>query len=292
MTRQLREVAEIVGQSEPPTFDNTFAALERSGQLLTRVLRVFAAVTSANTNDRLQAVQADKAPRLAEHSDSIYLDDGLFARVRNVYDRRDALALTPEQRRLVERYHLDFVRAGARLASPAKARLRELNREEATLTTEFQSRLLEANKAASITVEDVGQLDGLSPEDVASAAQLAAGRGAPEPLGARDPEHDAAAGARVLARPRPPLPAVRSVGPPRGPRRSRRHARNHRSAGGASRRARGTAGVRERRRLRARRSDGEDTGGRDAPPSSGRRARGGKGPPRRRPAAVDDRRVG
>lgn len=177
MTRQLREVAEIVAQSEAPTFENTFAALERSGQLLTRVLRVFAAVTSANTNERLQAIQADEAPRLAEHSDSIYLDDGLFARVRDVYDRRDALALTPEQRRLVERYHLDFVRAGARLAAPEKARLRELNREEATLTTEFQSRLLEANKAASIVVEDVAQLDGLSPEEIASAAQLAAERG-------------------------------------------------------------------------------------------------------------------
>jgi len=180
MSRQLHEVAEIVGQSEAPTFDNTFAALERSGQLLTRVLRVFAAVTSANTNERLQAIQADEAPRLAEHSDSIYLDDGLFARVRDVYDRRDALDLTPEQRRLVERYHLDFVRAGARLAAPAKARLRELNREEATLTTEFQSRLLDANKAASIMVEDVAQLDGLSPEDLASAAQLAAERGTPD----------------------------------------------------------------------------------------------------------------
>ena len=225
MTRQLREVGEIVAQSEPPTFDNTFAALERSGQLLTRVLRVFAAVTSANTNERLQAIQADEAPRLAEHSDSIYLDDGLFARVRDVYDRRDTVALTPEQRRLVERYHLDFVRAGARLAAPDKARLRELNREEATLTTEFQSRLLEANKAASIVVEDVAQLDGLSPEEIASAAQLAAERGTPDSWAARDPEHDAAAGARVPARPRAPLPPVRGVGPPRRPRRSGRYPR-------------------------------------------------------------------
>ncbi len=104
----------------------------------------------------------------------------MFARVRDVYDRRDTLALTPEQRRLVERYHLDFVRAGARLAAPEKARLRELNREEATLTTEFQSRLLEANKAASIVVEDVAQLDGLSPEEIASAAQLATERGTPD----------------------------------------------------------------------------------------------------------------
>src|SRR5262249_9476788 len=130
MRRHLREVAAIAGQTERPTFDNTFAALERSGQLLTRVLRVFAAVTSANTNERLQAIQTDEAPRLAEPSDAIYLDDALFARVRDVYDRREALSLSAEQRRLVERYHLDFVRAGARLAPNDKERLRELNREE------------------------------------------------------------------------------------------------------------------------------------------------------------------
>jgi peptidyl-dipeptidase Dcp len=179
MRRHLSEVAAIAGQSEPPTFDNTFAALERSGQLLTRVLRVFAAVTSANTNERLQAIQAEEAPKLAAHSDAIYLDDVLFARVRAVYDGRDSLALSAEQHRLVERYHLDFVRAGARLAAEDKERLRELNREEATLTTEFQNRLLEANKEASITIDEVAQLDGLSHEDIASAAQLAAERGVP-----------------------------------------------------------------------------------------------------------------
>src|SRR5262249_31546582 len=116
-------------------------------------------------------------PRLAAHADAIYLDDALFGRVREVYDQRHALALSPEQRRLVERYHLDFVRAGARLAAPEKARLRELNREEATLTTDFPNRLLEANRAASITVDDIAVLDGMTAEDVASAAELAAERG-------------------------------------------------------------------------------------------------------------------
>jgi peptidyl-dipeptidase Dcp len=179
MDRQLSEAAAVTSQDEAPTFDNTIAALERSGQLLTRVLRVFSAITAANTNERLQAVQTEEAPRLAAHADAIYLDDALFARVRDVYDRRDALDLTPEQRRLVERYHLDFVRAGARLGASDKTRLRELNREEATLTTEFQNRLLEANKAASITLDDVAQLDGLTDEDIASAAELAAERGMP-----------------------------------------------------------------------------------------------------------------
>ncbi len=179
MYRHLCEVRQITAQNEAPTFDNTLAALERSGQLLTRVLRVFSAITAANTNDELQAIQTEQAPKLAAHSDAIYLDDALFARVRDVHERRDALDLTPEQHRLVERYHLDFVRAGARLGAADKTRLRELNREEATLATEFQNRLLEANKAASITVDDVARLDGLSDEDVASAAELAAERGTP-----------------------------------------------------------------------------------------------------------------
>ena len=179
INRHLSEVASIVAQPDAPTFDNTLAALERSGQLLTRVMHVFGAITAANTNDRLQAIQTEQAPKLAAHADAIYLDDALFERVRDVFDRRDALALSSEQRRLVERYHLDFVRAGARLAAPEKSRLRELNQEEATLTTEFQTRLLEANKAASVTVDDVAQLEGMSEEDIASAAELAAERGTP-----------------------------------------------------------------------------------------------------------------
>jgi peptidyl-dipeptidase Dcp len=177
MQCQLLEVEAIAANAESPTFDNTMAALERSGQLLTRVLRVFGGITAANTNDRLQAIQTEQAPKLAAHADAIYLDDALFDRVRDIYDRRDALGLTPEQHRLVERYHLDFVRAGARLAPEDKSRLRELNREEATLTAEFQNRLLEANKAGAITVDDVSRLDGLSAEEIASAAELAAERG-------------------------------------------------------------------------------------------------------------------
>ncbi len=125
-----------------------------------------------------------------------------------MHERRDALDLTPEQHRLVERYHLDFVRAGARLGAADKTRLRELNREEATLAIEFQNRLLEANKAASITVDDVARLDGLSEEDVASAAELAAERGTPRPVGAGDLEHDASAGARVPEGSCASLPAV------------------------------------------------------------------------------------
>ena len=177
MRQHLSEVEQIAGQRAAPTFENTLVALERSGQLLTRALKAFGAVTGANTNDTLQAVQRDLAPRLAAHSDAILLNDRLFGRVRDLYDRREMLALAPEQRRLVERYHLDFVRAGARLSDTDKSRLRALNQEESTLSNEFQTRLLAATKAGALLIQDRSELDGLSESDIAAAAETAAERG-------------------------------------------------------------------------------------------------------------------
>lgn len=176
MRRHLREVEEIAACGDAPTFENTLVALERAGELLTRVLKTFGALTSANTNDTLQQVQSDQAPKLAAHNDAILLNDELFRRVRDVYDRREGLGLTPEQRYLVERYHLEFIRAGAELPEPDKARLRALNQEESTLTTEFQNRLLAATKAAAFVIDARGELDGLSDADVAAAAAAAKDR--------------------------------------------------------------------------------------------------------------------
>jgi len=176
MRRQLEEVKAIADGEDSPTFDNTIVALERSGELLTRVLKTFGAVTSANTNDTLQQIQTDQAPKLAAHSDAILLNETLFRRVRAIYERREELALTPEQHHLVERYHLEFIRAGAPLPEDDKARLRALNREESTLTTEFQNRLLAATKAGALVVESRGELDGLSEADVAAAAEAAKDR--------------------------------------------------------------------------------------------------------------------
>jgi peptidyl-dipeptidase Dcp len=173
MRQHLAEVEAIAHQAEPPTFENTLVALERSGVLLTRVLRAFAAVTGANTNDTLQAAQVDLAPKLAGHSDAIYLDEALFRRVRAIYEDRHRLELTAEDRRLIERYHLDFERAGALLDEQDKVRLRELNREESTLTTDFQNRLLAATKSNALIVDDVAQLAGLSESDIAAAAEAA-----------------------------------------------------------------------------------------------------------------------
>ena len=171
--RHLAEVEAIAHQDAAPSFENTIVALERSGQLLSRVVKVFDAITSANTNEFLQEVQAETAPRRAAHYDAIYLDDALFARVDTIYRQRAALGLTQEERYLVERYHDEFVRAGARLSAADKTRLRALNEEESTLTTEFQNRLLAATKAGAVVIEDPSELDGLREAEIAAAAAAA-----------------------------------------------------------------------------------------------------------------------
>src|SRR5437667_2564121 len=173
MRRQLAEVAGIASDTAVPSFDNTIVALEHSGVLLTRAFKVFIAITQANTDDTLQRVQTEEAPRLAAHLDAIHLNDTLFRRVKSVYDRRGDLGLDSVQAFLVERYYRDFVRAGALLPEPDKARLRALNQEESKLATDFQNRLLAATKAGAIIVGDKNELDGLSDAEIAVAAEAA-----------------------------------------------------------------------------------------------------------------------
>ena len=177
MRRQRAELDSIARQQAPPTFENTIVALERTGDLLNRALKVFGAVVQANTNDTLQRVQTEEAPKLAAHSDARYLDARLFQRVHSVYQRRATLNLSPEQNTLVERYHLDFVRAGAQLPESAKDRLRQLNQEEARLSTSFQNKLLAAAKAGALVLDNRSELKGLSEGEVAASAEAAKERG-------------------------------------------------------------------------------------------------------------------
>jgi len=171
--RQLAEADSIADQAAPPTFDNTLVALERSGRLLTRVMNVFNAVTSANTDDTLRAVLTEEAPKLAAHRDAIYLNEKLFQRVKDLYDRRDSLGLEPEQERLAWYYYDQFVRAGAQLSDSDKATLRSLNQVESKLSTEFRNKLLAGTKAGAVVVDDTAKLAGLSTADVAAAAHAA-----------------------------------------------------------------------------------------------------------------------
>src|SRR5215831_21372916 len=114
MKQQIAEIEKIAGQDDAPTFANTIEAMERSGALLTRVNKVFFAIAQANTNDQLQKVQTEEAPKLAAHADAIFLNPKLFARVEAIYDKRDSLAA--DEKFLVERYHRQFVHAGAKLS--------------------------------------------------------------------------------------------------------------------------------------------------------------------------------
>ena len=176
MAAQLHEMQAIAENPAPPTFDNTYAAMERSGLLLERVMQVFRGVTGANTNPALQKVQKEEAPKLAAHADAIHLDARLFARVKAVYDERATLHLQPEQLRLVEITFQRFVHAGAELSDADKTKLKQLNEEESTLSNAFETKLLAATKAAAYTTADKAALDGLSDAQMQAAAGAAKGR--------------------------------------------------------------------------------------------------------------------
>ncbi|BBF99034.1 MULTISPECIES: M3 family metallopeptidase [Pseudonocardia] len=176
MAQQRAEVAAIVGAGEP-TFENTVAALERSGAVLDRVSALFFTRVSAHTSPAVQEIEARVAPLLAAHADAIRLDPELFARIDALHTRRDALGLGAESLRLLERHHRDMVRAGAQLGPAEQARLRELNEELSGLTTAFGAMLLAGANAAAVHVTDRSRLDGLSEDAVAAAAAAATDRG-------------------------------------------------------------------------------------------------------------------
>jgi len=177
MRQQLAEVRQIADNPEPPTFANTIEALERSGALLNRAAAVFMAMTSAHTNPTLQAAEEVLAPKLAEHSDAIHLDPKLFARVKAVYEQRQDLGLSEEQKTLVERRYEKFVRSGALLSEADQAELRKLNSEESSLTTAFGARLLAATNAGAVLVTDKARLEGLDEASIAAAAEAAKAAG-------------------------------------------------------------------------------------------------------------------
>lgn len=176
MKQHLAEVRRIADNAEPATFDNTIEALERSGETLDRVSRVFFGLVQADTNEARQKIQEEVAPKLAEHQDEISLDPKLFARIKTIYDQRASLGLDPVQTRLVERDYQEFVRAGAQLSDTDKAALRKLNVEETTLATQFHTRLVAATAAAAVVVDDKAMLAGLSEDEINTAAADAKAR--------------------------------------------------------------------------------------------------------------------
>jgi len=177
MAEELAEIEAIANNPEPPTFENTIVPMETTGDILARVSRVFFNLNSAHTNPTMQEVQQTVSPQLAAHSDAIYLNPELFARVEALHAKRDELGLDPESKRLLERYYIDFVRAGARLSEDEKDELRALNAELASLTTTFAQNVLRETLDSAVLVDTAEELDGLSDAQIRAAAEAAAARG-------------------------------------------------------------------------------------------------------------------
>ena len=176
MAEQSAEIEVIATNPEAATFENTIVAMERGGQLLERAQRVFFGQTSAHINDAMQEIQTEMAPRFSAHFDNILLDSELFARVAGLYESRNSLGLDPEELRLLERYHTDFVRAGAELSEEEKARLREINAELAELGTAFSQNVLHEVNESAIVVGSRAELAGLTESQIESAAKEAESR--------------------------------------------------------------------------------------------------------------------
>jgi peptidyl-dipeptidase Dcp len=178
MAQQLAEINAIANDPSAPTFDNTFAALERSGRLLARSSAVFNGVSEANTNPVLQKAKTALAPQFAAHQDAIRLNKKLFERVAAIYKRRASLKLDPESLRLVEREYGQFVHAGANLSDDDKGQLKKLNQESSSLSDAFSKKLLDATKTAAYMTADKSALAGLGDAQLAAAAQAAMNRNA------------------------------------------------------------------------------------------------------------------
>ena len=172
----LHEVHEIIKQDEV-TFENTIVALERSGQLLTRVLTVFYNKSSSDTTDRLDEIEEEIAPKLSAHMDAIRLNQALFGRIKELYSNRDSLELNNEDAWLLERYYMDFTHAGAHLTDAQREELTNLNEELSKLETLFGKNLLADTNTLAVEVDDVAELDGLSENEIAACAAAAKARG-------------------------------------------------------------------------------------------------------------------
>lgn len=174
---KLAEMEAIAGDPALPTFENTLVAMEQAGQMLTRTTYVFSALTAANTNDTLDAIDKETSPKLTALDDTIYLNDKLFARVKYLYERKDQLGLRADQVRLLQVTYDRFVKNGATLTGDAKEQLKTINGRISTLQTEYGQKLTAATKDAALIISDKRKLAGLSASDIAGAAKAAEDRG-------------------------------------------------------------------------------------------------------------------
>ena len=177
--QQNEEIKAIVENPDEPTFENTIVALDNSGEILARVSGVFFALTEADTNDEMMALEAKIAPMLSEHSDNIFLNQELYKRVAAVHAQEEAgkIQLTTEQHYLLDKYYKEFVRSGAGLDAQKQERLREINKQLSTLTIEFGNHVLADNNDYLLVVDKKEDLAGLPDAVIAGAAQEAKAHG-------------------------------------------------------------------------------------------------------------------
>ena len=177
MRAHLREINAIASNPKAPTFENTIVAMERSGQLLTRVATTFANLQGANTNDKLDAIDREMSPKMAAHFDTVFLNEKLFQRVKTLNDKRAKLGLDAEAAHLLDRYNKDFVRAGAKLSAADKEKLKSLNGQIAVLQTDFTQNVLKETNASALVVDTREELAGMSDAAIEAAAAAAKERG-------------------------------------------------------------------------------------------------------------------
>ena len=176
MNAEKAEVEAIIKNDEEPTFKNTIEALEKSGKLLSKVSRVFGCLNGANTNDELQNISKELAPIRSKHNDDINLNEKLFAKIKQIYDERESLELTPEQNTVLENYYKDFVRSGADLNDKDKAKLRIINEEMSILYVKFRQNHLSQTNAIALVIDKEEDLAGLTDEVIQAAADMAKAR--------------------------------------------------------------------------------------------------------------------
>lgn len=169
MAQQAAEIDSIANNTEEPTFENTIVALDNSGSILSRVSSVFFGLQGTDTNDDMQKIANDMSPKLTAHSDNIYLNDKLFARIKALYDKKDSLNLTPEQARLLEVNYKNFVRSGIMLNETDKEQLREMNKKLSALTLKFGENMLKETNNFKLVIDKKEDLAGL-PQGVIDAA--------------------------------------------------------------------------------------------------------------------------
>ncbi len=176
MRVEMAEVEEIINNAEKPTFKNTIEALEKSGKLLSKVSRVFGCLNGANTNDELQNISKELAPIRSKHSDDISLNEKLFAKIKQIYEERESLELTPEQNTVLDNYYKGFVRSGADLNDEDKAKLRIINEEMSNLYVKFRQNHLSQTNAIALVIDKEEDLAGLTDEVIQAAADMAKAR--------------------------------------------------------------------------------------------------------------------